>query len=155
MSLSHRLSVPKKQRKFYSGKKKKYTLKTQVIFNPKLKQIVSIQIEDGKKHDLTIARKYLKEMVTYPCIMADLAYKGFHQIKSKLLIPINKSKNLSLPQIAKQINQEISRRRITIEHINGKLKHFRILTERYRNRRKRFGLRMNLIAGMVNWMLLN
>ncbi|PJI28942.1 IS5/IS1182 family transposase, partial [Acinetobacter pseudolwoffii] len=30
-----------------------------------------------------------------------------------------------------------------------------ILTERYRNRRKRFGLRMNLIAGMVNWMLLN
>ncbi|MFJ0262294.1 IS5/IS1182 family transposase, partial [Acinetobacter baumannii] len=27
--------------------------------------------------------------------------------------------------------------------------------ERYRNRRKRFGLRMNLIAGMVNWMLIN
>ena len=155
MSLSHRLSVPKKQRKFYSGKKKKHTLKTQVIFNPKLKQIVSIQIEDGRKHDLTIARKYLKEMFIYPCIMADLAYKGFHQIKSKLLIPIKKPKNLSLPQIAKQINQEISRRRITIEHINGKLKHFRILTERYRNRRKRFGLRMNLIAGMVNWMLLN
>ena len=155
MSLSHRLSVPKKQRKFYSGKKKKHTLKTQVIFNPKLKQIVSIQIEDGRKHDLTIARKYLKEMVIYPYIMADLAYKGFHQIKSKLLIPIKKPNNLSLPQIAKQINQEISRRRITIEHINGKLKHFRILTERYRNRRKRFGLRMNLIAGMVNWMLLN
>ncbi|MEQ1349233.1 transposase, partial [Acinetobacter lwoffii] len=62
---------------------------------------------------------------------------------------------LSLPKIAKQINQEISRRRITIEHINGKLKYFRILTERYRNRRKRFGLRMNLIVGMVNWMLLN
>lgn len=94
-------------------------------------------------------------MIIYPCIMADLAYKGFHQIKSKLLIPIKKPKNLSLPKIAKQINQEISRRRITIEHINGKLKYFRILTERYRNRRKRFGLRMNLIVGMVNWMLLN
>ena len=154
-SQNHRLNAKKKQIEYYSGKKKKHTLKTQVIFNPKLKQIVSIQIEDGRKHDLTIARKYLKEMVIYPCIMADLAYKGFHQIKSKLLIPIKKPKNLSLPQIAKQINQEISRRRITIEHINGKLKHFRILTERYRNRRKRFGLRMNLIAGMVNWMLLN
>ncbi|MCR6569870.1 IS5/IS1182 family transposase, partial [Acinetobacter baumannii] len=34
-------------------------------------------------------------------------------------------------------------------------KAFRILGERYRNRRKRFGLRMNLIAGMVNWMLIN
>ena len=155
MSQSHKLSVPKKQIKFYSGKKKKHTLKTQVIFNPQLKQIVSIQIEDGRKHDLNIARKHLKEMIIYPYIMTDLAYKGFHQIKSKLLIPIKKPNNLSLPQIAKQINQEISRRRITIEHINGKLKHFRILTERYRNRRKRFGLRMNLIAGMVNWMLLN
>ena len=155
MSQSHKLSVPKKQKKFYSGKKKKHTLKTQVIFNPRLKQIVSIQIESGRKHDLTIARKHVKEFLIYPCVMADLAYKGFHQIKSKLLIPIKKSKNISLPKIAKQINKEISRRRIAIEHINYQLKHFRILTERYRNRRKRFGLRMNLIAGILNWMLLN
>ena len=121
-----------------------------MIFNPKLKQIVSIQIESGRKHDLTIARKHVKKLVIYHCVIVDLTYKGFHQIKSKLLIPIKKSKNISLPQITKQINKEISRRRIAIEHINCQLKHFRILTERYRNRRKRFGLRMNLIAGMMN-----
>ena len=155
MSQSHKFSAPKKQIQFYSGKKKKNTLKTQVIFNPRLKQIVSIQIESGRKHDLRIARKHVKELIIYPCIMADLAYKGFHQINSKLLIPIKKPKNISLPKIAKQINKEISRRRIAIEHINCQLKHFRILTERYRNRRKRFGLRMNLIAGILNWMLLN
>ena len=143
MSQSHKLSVPKKQIKFYSGKKKKHTLKTQVIFNPRLKQIVSIQIESGRKHDLTIARKHVKELFIYPCVIADLAYKGFHQINSKLLIPIKKSKNIALPKIAKQINKEISRRRIAIEHINCQLKHFRILIERYRNRWKRFGLRMN------------
>lgn len=68
--------------------------------------------------------------------MADLAYKGFHQIKNKLLIQINKAKNLSLPQIAKYLNQEINRSRITIEHIKGKLKYFRIFTERFRNRCK-------------------
>ena len=39
--------------------------------------------------------------IIHPRIMADLDYKGFHKIKSKLLIPINKAKNLSLPQIAK------------------------------------------------------
>ena len=115
MSQSHKLSVPKKQKKFYSGKKKNHTLKTQLIFNSRLKQIVSIQIESGRKHDLTIARKHVKEFLIYPCVMADLAYKGFHQIKSKLLIPIKKSKNISLPKIAKQINKEISRRRIAIE----------------------------------------
>ena len=84
--------------------------------------------------------------------MADLAYKGFKEIKSKLLISIKKSKNKELSKEAKGINKEISRRRITIEHINSKLKVFRILSERYRNRRKRFGLRMNLIAGLINSM---
>ena len=145
-----KIERPKKQIKFYSSKKKKHTLKTQVIFNPKLKQIVSIQIESGRKYDLTIARKHMKKLVIYYCVIVDLTYKGFHQIKSKLLIPIKKSKNISLPQITKQINKEISRRRIAIEHINCQLKHLRILIERYRNRWKRFGLRMNLIAGMMN-----
>ena len=97
--------------------------------NARLKQIVSIQIESGRKHDLRIARKHVKELIIYPCIMADLAYKGFHQIKSKPLIPIKKSKKISLLKIAKEINCQ--------------LKHFRILIERYRNRWKRFGLRMN------------
>ncbi|OTG91131.1 hypothetical protein B9T35_14440 [Acinetobacter sp. ANC 3832] len=83
--------------------------------------------------------------------MVDLAYKGFHQIKHKLLILIKKPTNSSLPKIAKQINKEISQRRIVIEHINCQLKHLRIFAERYRNRRKRFGLRINLIAGMMDW----
>jgi hypothetical protein len=33
----------------------------------------------------------------------------------------------------------------------GKLKVFRILLERYRNRRRRFGLRVNLIAAIYNY----
>ncbi len=114
-------------------------MKTQVIFSPTLNQIISIQVATGRTHDLTIARKYAKEFANFKCVMADLAYKGFKEIKSKLLIPIKKSKNIELSREAKRINKEISRRRIRIEHINSKLKVFRILGERYRNRRKRFG----------------
>ncbi|MBD0310849.1 MAG: IS5/IS1182 family transposase, partial [Microcoleus sp. T1-bin1] len=40
-----------------------------------------------------------------------------------------------------------------IEHVNRRLKIFRILSERYRNRRRRFGLRFNLIAGIYNYEL--
>jgi hypothetical protein len=36
------------------------------------------------------------------------------------------------------------------EHVIGKLKVFRILGEKYRNRRRRFGLRLNLIASLYN-----
>jgi hypothetical protein len=37
--------------------------------------------------------------------------------------------------------------------VNRQLKIFRILAERYRNRRKRFGLRFNLIAAIINFEL--
>ncbi|WP_406935543.1 IS5 family transposase [Acinetobacter bereziniae] len=144
---------PKKTNQFYSGKKKKHTFKTQIIFCPKCNQILSIQIDTGRVHDLTIARRHAKEFSQFVCIMANLAYKCFKEIKSKLLIPIKKSEKMQLPKEAKRINKEISRRRISIEHINSKLKTFRILSQRYRNRRKRFGLRMNLIAGLINWMI--
>ena len=40
-----------------------------------------------------------------------------------------------------------------IEHIFGRLKVFKILAERYRNRRKRFCLRFNLIAALYNYEL--
>jgi len=48
------------------------------------------------------------------------------------------------------INREISKERIFIENVIRRLKIFRILCERYRNRHKRFGLRFNLIAAIYN-----
>lgn len=47
-------------------------------------------------------------------------------------------------------NKEINKRRIGIEHVFGRLKIFKILAERYRNRGKRLGFRFNLIAGIYN-----
>ncbi|MFM6500410.1 MAG: hypothetical protein ACKPHW_00095, partial [Microcystis panniformis] len=43
-----------------------------------------------------------------------------------------------------------AKERIIFEHIHRHLKIFKILSSRYRNRRKRFGLRFNLIAGIYN-----
>jgi len=40
--------------------------------------------------------------------------------------------------------------RIVIENILCCLKVFRILSEKYRNRRERYGLRFNLIAALYN-----
>jgi DDE superfamily endonuclease len=52
-----------------------------------------------------------------------------------------------------QHNRSLARLRIFVEHVNRKLKIFRILAERYRNRRKRFGLRFNLISAILNFEL--
>ncbi|MCL2119995.1 MAG: IS5/IS1182 family transposase, partial [Planctomycetaceae bacterium] len=39
---------------------------------------------------------------------------------------------------------------IVIENINARIKTFKILSERYRNRRKRHLLRMNLVCAILN-----
>ncbi|MFN5978546.1 MAG: transposase family protein, partial [Pseudanabaena sp.] len=51
----------------------------------------------------------------------------------------------------KQFNRQIARQRIAIEHINRRLKIFKILALPYRNRRRRVGLRCNLIAAIYNF----
>lgn len=50
-------------------------------------------------------------------------------------------------------NRELSGQRVLNEHVIGMIKRFKIVADKYRNRRKRFGLRFNLIAGIYNFEL--
>ena len=47
----------------------------------------------------------------------------------------------------------ISSERVVNENVIGMIKRFKIVADRYRNRRKRFALRFNLIAGIYNFEL--
>lgn len=38
-----------------------------------------------------------------------------------------------------------------IEHVTGRIKNFKIVSEKYRNHLKRFLLRIHLICGIVNY----
>ena len=67
--------------------------------------------------------------------------------------PRKKSKRRPLSPEDKAANRQLSRERVVAEHIIGRLKVFRILAERYRNRRQRFALRFNLIAALYNYEL--
>ena len=48
-------------------------------------------------------------------------------------------------------NKKIASRRMKIEHIIGRVKVFKVVSETYRNRLKRLLLRFNLICGIVNF----
>jgi hypothetical protein len=62
-------------------------------------------------------------------------------------------KNQKLSKEEKQYNKLLNRLRVVVEHVNRRLKIFRILSSTYRNRHRRFGLRANLIAGIYNYEL--
>lgn len=69
------------------------------------------------------------------------------------LTPKKKPRGQAITAEDKHSNRQLAKLRIVVEHINRTLKIFKILSERYRNRRKRFGLRFNLIAGLYNYEL--
>jgi len=66
-------------------------------------------------------------------------------------MPKKRTKLNPLSKEDKLENKKKSSKRIPIEHINAKIKTFKILSQKYRNRRKRFGLRFNLICAFINW----
>ncbi|MBD1835103.1 hypothetical protein H6F61_21010 [Cyanobacteria bacterium FACHB-472] len=68
-------------------------------------------------------------------------------------VPQKKPRKGILSDEAKKRNRQLARQRVIGEHVHRKLKIFKILADCYRNDRKRFGLRFNLIAGLYNYEL--
>ena len=71
-------------------------------------------------------------------------------MQSNTKLPKKSSKKKPLTKEEKEQNRKISSQRVVNENVIGSLKRFKIINDRYRNRRKRFGLRFNLIAGIHN-----
>ena len=104
----------------------------------------------GSKHDFQLFKESRCAISQDTCAIADSGYQGLFGLHSNSQTPAKKSKLHPLTKEQKVDNRAISRKRILIENIIRKLKIFRILSERYRNRRRRFGLRFNLIAAIYN-----
>ncbi len=85
--------------------------------------------------------------------LGDQGDQGIQKIHKFSQTPHKKPRKKELDQKQKKENRDLASIRIVIEHIYRSLKVFRILSERYRNRRKRFSLRFNLIAGIYNYEL--
>jgi hypothetical protein len=86
-------------------------------------------------------------------VLADSGYRGIQKIHANVELPHRRTKKNPLNKEKKVENQELASQRVVIENVIGLLKRFKIIADRYRNRRKRFGLRFNLIAGIYNWEL--
>ena len=82
--------------------------------------------------------------------LVDSAYQGIQKFHGNSQFPTKRRKNKPLSKAQKQENRRISSARVAIENIIREVKIFRIVAEKYRNRRRRFALRFNLIAAIYN-----
>lgn len=128
-------------------------MKTQVVVDKSSRKIICTAFSAGKRHDFRL----FKESKTHihPDVQAetDTGFMGIAKIHVNSVLPKKKSKKNPLNKEDKKKNKEISSSRVSNEHAIGFIKRFKIISERYRNRRKRFGLRFNLIAAICNYEL--
>ena len=139
----------RKQKQYYSGKKKRHTLKTEVQITEN-RRIVSVSApHPGSVHDMEIRKRgspLPKDSMAY----VDSGYQGLHKVHAATEYPYKKSKNKPLTKKEKQYNSGLSRFRVRIENKIAQLKKFKILSDRYLNKRRGYGIKFNIIAGIVN-----
>lgn len=114
-------------------------------------KILKTNFSNGKKHDFRLFKESKPLLSKDILIQADTGYQGIQKIHQKSDIPFKRKRDTALSKEEKQHNHSLASKRIFVEHVIGMLKRFKVISERYRNRRRRFGLRFNLIAGIYNY----
>ena len=74
-------------------------------------------------------------------MIVDTGYQGLKKIHQNSKIPIRKKRNKPLTKEEKQYNKKLSKQRMLVENVIRSVKIFKIVSDKYQNRRKRFGLR--------------
>lgn len=116
-------------------------------------QILCTAFGKGRCHDFRLLKQHPVPLLGEQLCLADKGYQGIAKRHAHSCTPRKKPRKAELPESERQHNRLLARLRVRVEHTIRRLKIFRILAERYRNRRKRFGLRLNLIAAIVNFEL--
>jgi len=117
------------------------------------KEIICTAFDKGRKHDFNLLKQSKIAIAEETELLADKGYQGIKKYHKNSKTPYKKTKKYPLTIEQKKENSQLASKRIVVENVIRCLKIFRILSSRYRNRRKRFGLRVNLIAGIYNYEL--
>lgn len=148
----------RRQRAYYSGKKKAHTLKSQVAVDEESGRIVDVSDSvPGPWADLKLLKKsrLLKRLPKGVGGIGDLAYVGIGELHPEGLgaSPRRKPRGRERPPADRRYNRAFSRRRIIVEHGIGRLRRFGAVSHVNRHRRRGHAMRVRAIAGLVNRML--
>lgn len=149
-----RPSDPDLQKEYYSGKKKRHTVKNAVITCLAGLILFVGNTVEGKMHDKKIADAQYS--FPYKCVLyQDTGYQGYAPDNATILQPSKKPKGKELTDEQKAANAEISRIRIVVEHSIGGTKILKIVRDECRLRKNGFvGNIFHIAAGLHNWRFL-
>jgi hypothetical protein len=146
-----------RKKEYYSGKKKKHTVKTQLMVNNCGFIIHKVRHKKGSRHDYDIYKDNHPVTPRGVVNVFDLGYLGVEkdfpeQISS---IPKRKKRNLGLSKEEMEYYKGHSKKRIVIEHTICRLKKYRILADVFRNELRKHNKISDIVAGLVNYRIMN
>ena len=113
-------------------------------------KIICTAFANGKQHDFRLFKESKTRIDPRIKTVMDTGYTGIVRIHANSELPKKRKRKQPISKEDKLHNHKVSSGRVLNEHVIGFIKRFKIVSDRYRNRRKRFGLRFNLIAGICN-----
>jgi hypothetical protein len=133
----HRLKGWDNQKPFYSGKKKRHTIKAQLICTPSGRVGSVGPSVPGSVHDLTLLRKSgeADDLLPEEGLMTDLAYVGLADERPglRVVLPHKAKKDVPLTDEQKAYNKGVSRCRVVVENLLARLKVFQVLRQTFRS----------------------
>jgi len=143
----------RRRKSYYSGKKKRHTVKTQIITNKDGLIIHKTGHVHGRKHDYDLFKDKHPPIPKDVEMNADLGYQGidkdFPSLKSR--IPIKRKRGKVLEKKDKRYNKKFNRTRVVVEHAIGGMKKFKIMGSIFRNRLRRYDDMTSIVSGLINF----
>jgi hypothetical protein len=146
----------RRRKSYYSGKKKKHTIKTQYMVNSEGTILHKTGHDRGRIHDYEVYKN--KHPITPPQVenVLDLGYLGvkndFPTVKYAL--PFKKKRKSELSNEEKRHNRKHSKLRIIAEHTVSRIKKFGIMGTKFRNKLVRYDHASDIVSGLVNFRII-
>jgi hypothetical protein len=141
--------------RWYSGKKERHTIKTQVAVDEETGRIVAIGGDAvGPFADVTLleASGLLSRLPPGVGAWGDLAYVGMGRLhpEGRAATPRRKPRGRPRPAEDVDYNRAFARRRVLVEHRIGRLRTSQALTQADRHHRRHHARRVGAVAGLIN-----
>jgi len=145
---------PEVQEDYYSGKKKRHTVKNNVLVNAKGAIVLLTATCEGKKHDKKIADAAAFTLPEGSLLYQDTGFQGFALAGTTIFQPKKKPRGGELTDDEKAQNRAISRIRVRVEHAIDGVKRYRIVKDQLRNWKPDFRDKvMETCCGLHNFRL--
>jgi hypothetical protein len=147
----------RKRKSYYSGKKKKHTVKTQYMVNGEGAILHKTGHKRGRIHDYEIFKNNHPITPLQVENVLDLGYMGvqndFPTVKS--VLPFRKKRKKSeLSDEEKKHNRKHSKLRVVVEHTVSRIKKFGIMGTKFRNKLGRYDHASDIVSGLVNFRIM-